>query len=49
MIKYLNINEDMNVYVVGDIHGCYALLKQELGKIGFDYSKDLLIGVGDFT
>lgn len=46
-IKYLNIDEDVNVYVVGDIHACYTLLKEELKKINFDYTKDLLIGVGD--
>lgn len=46
-IKYLNIDEDVNVYVVGDIHACYTLLKEELKNINFDYTKDLLIGVGD--
>lgn len=48
-IKYLNIDDDVNVYVVGDIHGCFTLLKEELKKINFDYTKDLLVGVGDLV
>lgn len=48
-IKYLDIEPDVNVYVVGDIHGSYTLLMQELHKIGFDFATDLLIGVGDLV
>ena len=49
LIKYLEIDEDVNVYVVGDIHGAYSLLKERLESINFDYNKDLLIAVGDLV
>lgn len=47
-IKVINIPADKNVYVVGDIHGCYDLLIEELTKHNFDYENDLCISVGDF-
>ena len=47
IVKYLDIDDDVNVYVVGDIHGAYHLLKEKLREVGFNYSKDLLIAVGD--
>lgn len=36
-----------NIWVVGDLHGCYTLLMNELDKISFDPARDLLISVGD--
>ena len=48
-IKYLEINDDMNVFVVGDIHGCYSLLMSKLKEIGFNFNQDLLISVGDYV
>lgn len=36
-------------YVVGDIHGMYSLLMQELINIGFDSRKDRLFSVGDLV
>jgi serine/threonine protein phosphatase 1 len=36
-----------NIWVVGDLHGCYTLLMSELDKVGFDTTQDLLISVGD--
>lgn len=38
-----------NVWVVGDLHGCYTLLMNELDKIKFDPARDLLISVGDMV
>lgn len=38
-----------NVWVVGDLHGCYTLLMSELDKVGFDVTRDLLISVGDLV
>jgi len=35
------------LFVVGDIHGCYALLMKQLELIRFDFTQDLLISVGD--
>lgn len=49
LIKYLEIDDDVNVYVVGDIHGSYTLLKDKLKEIKFNFNKDLLIAVGDLV
>ena len=49
LIKYLEIDDDVNVYVVGDIHGNYSLLREKLKELKFDYNKDLLIAVGDLV
>lgn len=38
-----------NVYAVGDLHGCYDLLMQNLKVIGFDFERDLLVSVGDLV
>ncbi|MGQ8974072.1 metallophosphoesterase [Acinetobacter schindleri] len=37
------------IYVVGDLHGCYHLLMQELEKIRFNFEQDLLICTGDLV
>lgn len=37
------------IYVVGDLHGCYRLLMQELEKIRFNFEQDLLICTGDLV
>lgn len=49
LIKYLEIDDDVNVFIVGDIHGAYTLLKDKLKEVGFNYNKDLLIAVGDLV
>ncbi|HFM1254392.1 TPA: metallophosphoesterase, partial [Escherichia coli] len=36
-----------NIWVVGDLHGCYTLLMNELHRVDFDPTQDLLISVGD--
>lgn len=36
-----------NIWVVGDLHGCYTNLMTQLGKVDFDPEQDLLISVGD--
>lgn len=36
-----------NIWVVGDLHGCYTNLMGKLDEIKFDTTKDLLISVGD--
>ena len=38
-----------NIYVVGDIHGCYSLLMDELANVNFNFEQDLLISVGDIV
>lgn len=36
-----------NIWVVGDLHGCCTLLMNELHRVDFDPTQDLLISVGD--
>lgn len=48
-VKYLEIDEDVNVFVVGDIHGAYSLLMVKLKEIKFNFNSDLLISVGDLV
>lgn len=48
-VKYLEIDEDVNVFVVGDIHGAYSLLMEKLKEIKFNFISDLLISVGDLV
>lgn len=36
-----------HIYVVGDLHGCYDLLMEELDFVAFNTEKDLLLSVGD--
>lgn len=36
-----------NIWVVGDLHGCYTNLMTQLGRMDFDPAQDLLISVGD--
>lgn len=47
--KFLAIDDSVKVYVVGDIHGEYTQLIQKLKEIGFNFNKDLLIGLGDLV
>ncbi|MBQ0268542.1 metallophosphoesterase [Providencia huaxiensis] len=46
---YLRIDGDQyrHIWVVGDIHGCFNLLKRNMHRVDFDKEKDLLISVGD--
>ena len=48
-ILTINTNQKNHVYVVGDLHGCYSLLIQELKKINFDFQNDVLICTGDLV
>ncbi|ELY3086777.1 protein-serine/threonine phosphatase [Klebsiella aerogenes] len=36
-----------NIWVVGDLHGCFGLLMTQLRQLKFDPWQDLLISVGD--
>ena len=48
-ILTINTNQMDNIYVVGDLHGCYSLLMQELQNINFDFQNDVLICTGDLV
>lgn len=49
LIKYLDIDESKNVFVVGDLHGCYTLLMDKLKELNFDFENDVLLAVGDLV
>lgn len=38
-----------NIWVVGDLHGCYTNLMGRLDELKFDPAQDLLISVGDLV
>lgn len=38
-----------NIWVVGDLHGCYTNLMAQLDSLDFDPAQDLLISVGDLV
>lgn len=48
-VKTLQVADDVDVYVVGDLHGCYTLLMNTLKEKGFRFEKDLLVCVGDLV
>ena len=37
------------LFVVGDLHGCYHLLMQQLHKLDFNFNCDLLVALGDLV
>lgn len=45
----INGTDWRNIFVVGDLHGSYTLLMNELDKRSFDPAHDLLISVGDLV
>ncbi|WP_414166291.1 metallophosphoesterase [Superficieibacter sp. BNK-5] len=47
--QFLSGADWRNIWVVGDLHGCYSLLNSKLAAVGFDKEADLLISVGDLT
>lgn len=48
-ILTINTNQTNHIYMVGDLHGCYSLLMQELQNIHFDFQNDVLICTGDLV
>ena len=48
-MQHLPLNSVGNDYAVGDIHGCFTLLEQELHKLGFNDKTDRLFSVGDLV
>ncbi|VXA86983.1 conserved hypothetical protein [Acinetobacter sp. 8I-beige] len=47
LIEEFDASHIQRLFVVGDLHGCYVELMDQLSIINFDFSKDLLISVGD--
>lgn len=46
-LKCFEANHDGRDYAVGDVHGCFDLLKSALAHINFDSTVDRLFSVGD--
>lgn len=49
LVEYLDIDDDVNVFIVGDIHGDYQGLMEALRSVNFNFMTDMLIGVGDIV
>ena len=49
LIEHYDAAHIQRLFVVGDLHGCYHELMQKLNIIGFDFSNDLLVSVGDLV
>lgn len=49
MIKHFEQNIKGKDYVVGDIHGCFDLLRLWLAELNFDETKDRLFSTGDLV
>lgn len=47
MYQKIEAKDYANMFVVGDLHGCYDLLVKELEQAKFNRETDLLISVGD--
>ncbi|WP_313684190.1 metallophosphoesterase [Pantoea sp.] len=43
----INGSEYRNIFIVGDLHGCYNRLMTQLDELQLDRKRDLLISVGD--
>lgn len=47
MYQRINGSDWRNIWLMGDLHGCFALLMERLRRLRFDPWADLLISVGD--
>lgn len=47
MYQRINGSDWRNIWLMGDLHGCFALLMNRLRQLRFDPQADLLISVGD--
>ena len=47
LYQYLDGDNWRHIYIVGDLHGCRALLDEQLLAVNFDTRRDLLVSVGD--
>lgn len=47
--EILDLSHARNVFVVGDIHGCFSMLEDKFEKMGFDPEVDHIVSVGDLV
>ena len=43
------VHHSGRLFVVGDLHGCYELLMNQLTNLQFNFEQDLLVSVGDLV
>lgn len=48
-VQHFELNTAGRDFVVGDIHGCFDVLRGELAAVAFDESRDRLFSVGDLV
>lgn len=49
LFKHFEKNANGKDFVVGDLHGCFDLLEEELSKLNFNKETDRLFSVGDLV
>lgn len=49
LIENFDVSHIQRLFVVGDLHGCYNELMQQLSIVDFNFNNDLLISVGDLV
>lgn len=49
LFKHFEKNAEGKDFVVGDLHGCFDLLEEELSKLNFNKETDRLFSVGDLV
>jgi serine/threonine protein phosphatase 1 len=49
MIQHFEINKKGSDYIMGDLHGCFHLLEEQLIELSFDKKIDRLFSVGDLV
>lgn len=49
LVEHFDASHIERLFVVGDLHGCYTELMGQLSIVNFNFTKDLLISVGDLV
>ena len=49
LIEEFDASRIQRLFVIGDLHGCYDELMNELYTLNFNFNKDLVISVGDLV
>ena len=49
LVEHFDASHIQRLFVVGDLHGCYTELMNQLSIVNFNFTNDLLISVGDLV
>lgn len=49
LVEHFDASHVHRLFVVGDLHGCYTALMDQLNIVNFNFTNDLLISVGDLV